>query len=202
MFFGTSFQRYSLSLLALSALVACGGGGSNALPDAIATPVTTKASSETTTASAGLSFIVSGRAESQPNALSSMKWTASALTAGAPELRIANADCSSGAKTNRSVNGISQSTWSCDAVVTVPAGLTLNSDYRLSFQAADAKGNSSTDSLNVAATKAVLPGPPTSPTVPSTPPVVTTNAEINVAGGSLVNLSCLASGGTPGPANS
>ena len=67
MFFNSKRQRYTLTILAMSALTACGGGGggSNPLPDAITSPVTTTANVTTATASAGLSFIASGRAESQ-----------------------------------------------------------------------------------------------------------------------------------------
>lgn len=201
MFFNSKRQRYTLTILAMSALTACGGGGggSNPLPDAITSPVTTTANVTTATASAGLSFIASGRAESQPNALSSMGWTATALTGGAPDIQIANADCSNSTRNNRSINGISQSTWTCDAVVTIPAGLSLDANYRLSFQATDAKGNASNANVNVAATKA--PPKPDTPTSPSSPPVVTASSTVDVAGGALVNVNCFATGGSPGPGN-
>lgn len=180
-------MKLGLSAVVAALLSACGGGGGG-LPDATTSPVLTKVDQGALNISVGKSFVVKGTATSQPNAMQSMAWSVTKLTAGAADLTLSNADCANGTRSGNTVNNITHNDWACDAVVAAPASVTADSTYRLTFTGTDAKGNSATDYRDVVIT-AVAGGPT------STPPVATTSANVAVTAGDDVGLNCFGSGG-------
>jgi hypothetical protein len=188
--FHTSLKFGALALAA--ALAACGGGGGGG--DAVSSPVAVSLAQVAATASAGDSFLVSGTAVSQPNLMTSAKWTVTKLTAGAPDLSVANADCATATKSGHTTNSLSQSTWKCDAVVTVPATVPQDSTYRFIFNGADEKGNASSDFRDVTVVAAKAPAVAT--------PTASAQAALTVTSGDNVGLNCFAAGGKIGAGSS
>ena len=145
---------FSMNLLAAAAaslLSACGGGGGGGDGGSPATlpPVVAKVTQSATAASVGQSYVVAGTATAQPNAMKSMNWSATALTADAPEISVTNADCAVGARSSKTINGITQSNWACDAIVKTPSRLAAPVVYRLTFQGVDDHGNAASDSREI-----------------------------------------------------
>lgn len=182
-------MKLGLSAVVAAMLSACGGGGGGGLPDATTNPVVAAVDKGALNVSVGKSFVVKGTATSQPNAMQSMAWSVTKLTAGAADLTLSNADCANGTRSGNTVNNITHNDWACDAVVTAPASLAGDSTYRLTFTGVDAKGNSATDYKDV-----VITAGTSGPT--STPPVATAPAGVAVTAGDDVGLNCFGSGGT------
>ena len=183
-----SSLRAGLSTVACAILAACGGGGSS-LPDAVASPVVAKVAQISSIAPLGSSFIASATVTSQPNAMQKMSWSVMNLTAGTPDLTVNNADCAAGSRSSRTLNGITQSNWACDAVLTTPTVLSADAVYRVTFIGTDINGNTSTDYSDVH----VAAG---STSIALSPPVVSTQAALAVNSGADVGLSCFATGGS------
>lgn len=184
-------QFKSPTLLVVAALAGCGGGGGDGgsiLPDAISAPVAIRVDQPVPTISLGKSFVLKGSAVSQPNAMASMKWTVEKLVAGAPEMTLANGDCAASNKSGTTVNGITRSTWTCDALLTAPTSLTVSATYRITFTGVDVKGNTGTGfkDVTIGGGGSVTATPPPTATVQST---LTVNAGADVA------LNCLGAGG-------
>lgn len=171
-------------------LTACGGGGAgNNLPDAVASAVTTTTKIADATIKAGTSTLISGQAVSQPNAMASMNWTVTKVGGNGADLTLSNGDCSASTRNSNSANGITRSTWSCDAVLTAPAAVSTDATYRVTFAGKDEKGNSSTaySDLTVQAAS-------TNPS--GSLPVANTQSALTLTSGSDASVACTGSGGT------
>jgi hypothetical protein len=179
-------MKLGLSAVVAALLSACGGGGG--LPDAAPSPVVAQVAEGPLSTGVGRSFVIKGSATSQPNAMESMGWSVTKLTAGAPDLTLSNADCANGTRAGNTVNDITRSVWACDALVSAPTSLSVDSTYRLTFTGTDESGNSATDFHDVVVI-AGGGGPG------SSPPVATTQASVAVTSGDDVGLSCFGSGG-------
>lgn len=183
--------KLAVPALLASVLVACGGsGGSSGGSDM---PVTITVEGGSATVTPGTSFVMSGSAFSRPKAMSTMTWSVTSLTTGAPAMSASNTDCANGTRSSRSMNGITESTWACDSVATAPA-VTVDSTYRLTFTGVDSSGNTSTGYRDVTVTSNGS-GPTTSP------PVATTQSAVTVTSGDDVGLNCYATGGVPAAGN-
>jgi len=168
-------------------LSACGGGSGGGQSGTV-TPVTATVSAAPSSVTLGKSFIVSGTGLSHPSAMSSMTWTATTLTSGSATLTVSNGDCASATKSSQTINSITQSTWTCDAVITVPSVLAQDTSYRITLTATDSAGNASSSNSDItvsAGNSGAL----------SQLPTVTTTSAVTVTAGNDVGLNCTASGG-------
>lgn len=171
-------------------LTACGGGGAGGnLPDAVPSAVTTTTKIAEATIKAGTSTLISGQAVSQPNAMSSMTWSVTKISGNGADLALSNGDCSASTRNSNSANGITRSTWSCDAVVTAPAAVSTDATYRVIFNGKDEKGNASTaySDLTVQAASSNPSG---------SLPVANTQGALTLTSGSDASVACTGSGGT------
>jgi hypothetical protein len=176
-----------LAMSALAALLsACGGGGGS---DAVTSPVTASVTSAPDSVALGKTFTLSGLVSSTPTLMKSQAWSYVKLTAGAPDIAMANASCDVAVRANKTVNSTSQSDWSCDTVVIAPSTLTADSTYRFVISGSDASGNSASAYKEVTISSGSVGPLPTAP-------VATTQSAITVTSGDDVGLNCLASGGT------
>ncbi|MFK4705723.1 hypothetical protein ABIC83_002562 [Roseateles asaccharophilus] len=190
-------MRYPTPLTTIAAvisatmLVACGGGGGagGSLPDATKSPVVVSVTQGASTVALGKSYVASATATSQPGAMQKMSWSVAKMTADAPDLTVSNGDCAAGTRNSKTINGITQSNWACDAVVTAPTSVAADSTYRVTFTGIDASGNSATDYRDV-----VVNAVPLTPNNP-VPPVVATTPTVAAMSGADVGLNCFANGG-------
>ena len=181
-----SMKLASLAVVA-GVLAACGGGGGG-LQDVSSTPVAVTIAAGSAVVTAGKSFMAGASAVSKPAAMKTMSWVATTLVAGAAPMTVGNTDCASGTRTTRSLNGITQSNWACDSVVTAPSVL-VDTPYRLTFTGIDESGNASSGHRDIVVSAGQV-GPATKP------PIATTPAQLGVVAGADVGLNCFASGGT------
>lgn len=190
-----SFFKFSLVATTALSLAACGGGAADniggGLPDAVASPVVIAASTSSSSVAVGKSLVASVTSTSQPNSLKTLSWSISSLTAGAPTLTVLNQDCTEAVRSNNTINGITRSKWSCDALLTAPSVLTADAIYRVKSTGTDDKGNSSTSFVDIS----IAAGGATPSPLPSAPPVVTTQPTVVATSGTDVGLSCFATGG-------
>jgi hypothetical protein len=185
----TPLSARVLFAAALSAsLAACGGGGGSGNDLSTTTPVIASVDSVTQSGSgANQVFTVSGSSSSQPNALASMGWTATALTSGAPALTLTNADCSVAVKKTVTVNTTNKSVWACGTVATTPSGLTGPATYRIAVASADSASNAATAYTDITMTGGTVTLFPA--------PTATTPATLSAISGQSVAVNCAATGG-------
>ncbi|MEJ6002762.1 PKD domain-containing protein [Paucibacter soli] len=189
----SAYLTAGLAVIAGAVLTACGGGGAGGgLPDARPSSVTVAVTQVASTVPMGKSFIASATATSQPTQMQKMSWTVAKVTVGAPDLGISNGDCAAATRNNKTINGITQSSWACDAVVSAPASVAADSTYRVTFTGVDMSGNASVDSRDVVV---VSTGTGATPL----PPSVVTPAGLSVAAGADVGVSCFANSGFLNP---
>jgi len=184
------FRKFTYALVAVSAagLVACGGGNSSSG----VLKVVTASAADTASVSGGQSLVVAGTATSARYALSTVTWQVQAITSGAPDLTLTNADCSTASKTNQTGTNdggtsYTTSTWGCSVSVKAPQTST-DEQYQLLLTATDSNGSvdTHTTTLTVAAN-----------TTSSSSTALTADAgsALTLTSGNSGQLNCLASGG-------
>lgn len=151
-----------------SALAGCGGGGGGGSTDTSSGSfqVTLKTATALTM-NAGESVQVPGVANSFPEPIASVSWTASA-TNGAPALSLTNADCADAGKKSQSTATAGKVTaeWTCAAGVTASASINADATYDLTMTATDTSGNSATSITHVTVKPAT--GPSAAASIPTT----------------------------------
>jgi len=100
----------------------------------------------------GNSMTLSGVATSNPNALTSLKWSVTNLVAGTVDLTINNGDCATAQRSKKVSASSVNNVWVCDANITAPAILNNNAIYRLTLHSIDTKGNTATDYQDISVT--------------------------------------------------
>lgn len=92
--------------------------------------------------------IINGKAFSQSKPLSTISWSVTKLTAGAPDITVSNANCEVASKISSTINTITQSVWACGIAVS-GANVLKDSTYRLTLSSSDTGGNTSTSFQDV-----------------------------------------------------
>jgi hypothetical protein len=173
------YKLYSLIILSLLCLAACGGGSGTT---ATSNPVTVNASAaQTVTTGAPVTF--TGSAASSAGAISSMGWQLQVLTlSGNWPAAIGNANC---ATTTTDSSGNTN----CAVQITPPKTLAADTTYILTLTAVDAKGNTNSTTTTLVVSQSASQ---------TANPTATVGANTSVVSATNVALTCSGSGGTPG----
>lgn len=177
----------------LTTLVAgCGGGGGGEILGGTTvipgqTVQIVSPPPETVIARGGAVFSLSAEAASATKSLSTMKWTVTSTTPGAPLMTLTNPNCDATAKSDLG-GSISSSTWACKTSTVAPAS-TKDATYQILITATDSAGASASH------TSVVQVSAVPSADVAALQPVVVTTPAVTVLSGSNAGLTCM---GSPG----
>lgn len=182
---------------AAAMLVGCGGGGTDVVGGGTAiTPGVTIAVEQAPPAqvsfTGGDMVNLSSVMGAYKSNLTAMSWSAVPATAGAPDLAMSNANCTSAKKNDvKGATGFSSSVWECATSAPAPI-LSQPVSYRVTVTGTDTAG------LSASASSLVTINPPGAAAQEALKPLVALPLSVEVVGGSTAAITCNAS---PGPAS-
>lgn len=191
-------QKYRYALGAIATAVAllsgCGGGSDDAIGGGttIAPGVTVGVESappEAITFAGGDTVELSAVIGSYKANMASMAWTVVPVTAGAPDLVLANANCASTLKQDtKGVGGLAGSVWECSTSAPAPL-LDQAVSYKVTVTGKDSGG------LAASATSVVTIAPPGPMAEAALKPIIVMPSAVQVTGGAAAGITCY---GAPG----
>src|SRR3989344_5097183 len=180
------------SALAVLALVGCGGGAEIGGGDVVLPGRTIEmvdAPPAKVSARGGSVIRLTAQAASYATALSEMKWSAVAMTPGAPALVFTDPNCAAAVRNDLSgSDGFASSLWTCPTS-TVAHVLKSSATYQVTVSGKDAKGAMATRNTEI------VVGAVSESELAELRPTVVTTPEVGIRGGSDAGLTCA---GAPG----